>query len=194
MISSDPKFGASNSLPLANARVVRFAGTENEPLLQQIGALRLQVWRATGTTIRLPKETVSWRDPVEDSDGIHLAVFRGDELVAATRLNVYQKFIDMPGNAWMDSLTEHPSEPYGVIGRLVVSSSFQHFGLGKFLDKECLKEAARQGCSSLLCDVPPYRVAPLEKMGFRVIQPPKLGVTLPEIAWTVMYIELKDNK
>jgi predicted N-acetyltransferase YhbS len=194
MMFSERTSTVLNQLPIGNARAVRTMGTEDSSLLHKIGELRLRVWRASGTTVNLPNETVSWCDLVEDSNGLHFAVFREEELVAATRLNIYRNFVEMPGHTWMDALTEYPQEPFGVIGRLVVSPSIQHSGLGKFLDRECLYEAAKMGCASLLCDVPTYRVASLERMGFRQIQSPKFGVKLPEIAWTVMYIDLKDNK
>ena len=184
----------NDPLTIEGAGLVRFDGFADESLLCQIGELRLSVWRASGTRIEVPAAIKSWRDTPQDSNGIHFALILGSELIAATRLNVYQNFVDMPGHDWFSSLKVKLATPFGMIGRLVVAPAYQHKGAGKWLDRECLREAALRGCKSVLCDVPSYRVESLTRMGFKAIQAPKKGVMLPEIEWTTMYLSLNDNK
>ena len=49
--------------------------------------------------------------------------------------------------------------------------------------------AKELGAASVVGDVPPYRVKHMERLGFTVVQPPKKGITLPNVEWTVVYLE-----
>jgi hypothetical protein len=116
--------------------------------------LRLEVWRASGTTINIPAETVSWRDSADDLNGLHIAILQSAELLAATRLNYYHKFTDIPVHKWLGRLTEKPQEPLGVIARLVVSPSAQHLDWENFLIESAFMKqpdrAALRFCASCL--------------------------------------------
>ncbi|MDP2438234.1 MAG: GNAT family N-acetyltransferase, partial [archaeon] len=128
----------------------------------------------------------------QDQTGMHVMLRHADggSLVAATRLSVYEEFEDMPGSSWFSRLTEQVPGPVGVIGRLVVHTDLQRRGVGRWLDSLLIQISRQCGCKSVFCDVPPYRVDTLKRMGFRQIMAPKAGPALPDITWTAMCLHL----
>ena len=172
--------------------LIEFVGSSRSELLDAVRCLRLQVWQSTGTTIRADFIESGWLDP-EDSAGTHFVVMRGLQLVAAVRLHIYRIISDVPGHESFDSFILPPQVPLAMIGRLVVRTDCQHQGLGKLLDGECIRRAKAAGCSGVLCDVPPYRVGPLMRNGFEIVQLPEPGIALPDILWTPMYLNLRES-
>jgi GNAT superfamily N-acetyltransferase len=170
--------------PAPTGYTVRTFFGKNRFDTDQLGALRLEVWLASRTQVR-DRSPRQW---IEQSDGfsLHIVIEQQGRIVAATRLSIYERFDDMPGAAWFNRLTEAIPGPVGIIARLVVHPAHQRHGLGKYLDEICIAISTAAGCQSVFCDVPPYRIASLERMGFRVIMPGKFGPALPEIAWTAM--------
>ena len=166
-----------------------FTGRENEALLQAIGCLRLEVWRDTGTTIHPDLPTDCWLDN-EDSKSFHFAVVEDSGPLAATRLTIYNNPSELSYSNWYDSIDVIPKGSFGAISRLVVKTNSQHRGFGKLLDEKCIELARSKHCSGVLCEVPDYRVEPLKRKGFHVIQPPKSGWYFPDIMWSAMYLPL----
>jgi N-acetylglutamate synthase-like GNAT family acetyltransferase len=86
-------------------------------------------------------------------------------------------------------LSVEPKPPVASLSRLVVHPNYQHQGIGKHLDAARVVRAKELGAASVFGDVPPYRVKHMEQLGFKVIQPPKKGISLPDIQWTAVYLE-----
>lgn len=157
-------------------------------LLEQIITLRHLVWTAAG----IPMKNVgrdAWTDD-QDLYGMHVGIGSQGQLVAATRLGVFANWEEIPGSWWFNNLTEPVPGPVLTISRLVVSPTIQKQGLGRTLDTLAIETARMLGCKSVFCDVPPYRVEPLKRMGFRQIREPKVSRNFPTLTWTAMLYSL----
>lgn len=172
---------------------VSFEGSERSDLLDEIGILRVRVWKAAGVELALPLLQGRWLDEA-DKTARHFAVLDTGKLIAASRLNLYREFRDIPNADWYTSVTVLPRFPVAEITRLVVAPEYQHQGLGKALDDESIALARAWSAGCVFCDVPDYRIDSLTRRGFRVIQEPKLGIRFPTVRWTAMILDLSQNQ
>lgn len=177
--------------PSADYQLTSFFGRENSALFENIAALRVKVWRATGLEMSpdFPKDRL-----VEDLDdrSVQFAVVDGKaRLIAATRLTICPTENELPYAEWFNGLTERPPFPLGYISRLVVDPEHQSNGLGYYLDTVCIEHSKSHGAASVLCDIPDYRLAGLERRGFRIVQPPIRGIVFPTIHFIGMLLDLR---
>jgi GNAT superfamily N-acetyltransferase len=157
-------------------------GDANVQFLDQIGVTRFEVWRSVRTTKETPQD---WIDDL-DRTSLHLGFRIDSTLGAVTRLSMFATWEDTSESRWFNRLSEPVPGPVAIIGRLGVRPEFQGQGLGKYLDLICIEIARNLGAKSVFCDVPPYRVAPLQRMGFKVIMAPKRSRNFPDLTWTAM--------
>lgn len=157
---------------------------------EKIISLRSKVWGFT------PKK--GWEEPADET-GLHILVYSlgksRSRLVASTRLNVYEKFTDVPGYWWFDSFKEYPPSTLSVIGRLVVDESHRNLGIARYLDETCVNISKKLNLNGVFCDVPPNRVLSLESQGFRKIMDGKKSRDfLPGIEWVSMCLYFEERK
>jgi GNAT superfamily N-acetyltransferase len=181
--------GPSSHLPVT-FELMSFDGNDRPDLLDEIGTLRVDVWKATGIELTLPLLRGRWLDKADET-ARHFAVRHNGRVVAASRLNLYREFTDIPDAEWYTSLTVLPSFPVAEITRLVVAPEYQHQGLGKALDEECIATARTWSAGCVFCDVPEYRIGPLTRRGFQIVQEPKPGIRFPTVRWTAMILDLQ---
>lgn len=161
-------------------------GESDRNFLAEILKIRLAVWQKVRTT----KRSISdWAEAL-DQNSIHLGIWIGNKLGAVSRLSFYRTWAETSESRWFNQLTEPVLGPVAIIGRLGVLETFQGQGLGKYLDLVCIEAARRLRFRSVFCDVPPYRVEPLQRMGFRVIMAPKWSRNFPDLTWTAMKYDL----
>lgn len=183
---------AAISLP-PHFECITFSGAEKPDLLDEIGALRVRVWEATGVEQTLPLIRGLWLDEA-DNLACHFAIRHHGSVVAASRLNLYREFAEIPDAAWYTSLKRLPPFPLAEITRLVVSPDYQRQKLGTVLDEECIAIAKTRNAQCVFCDVPEYRMSHLTRRGFQMIQEPKLGIRFPTIRWAVMFLDLQKQR
>jgi GNAT superfamily N-acetyltransferase len=174
---------ASSSFEAPLGGILQLAYGDSAPeFLDEILATRFEVWRSVRTT----KEKI--QDWAEDLDQIslHLGLRIGATLGAVSRLSIFPTWDATSESRWFNRLTETVPGPVAIIGRLGVRDEFQGQGIGTYLDLVCIEIARHLGSKSVFCDVPPYRVAPLQRMGFKVIMAPKRSRNFPDLTWTAM--------
>jgi GNAT superfamily N-acetyltransferase len=176
----------------ASFELISFDGNDHTDLLDEIGMLRVHVWEASGVELNLPLVRGRWLDEA-DQAARHFAVRHDGKIVAASRLNLYREFAEIPDAEWYASMTALPSFPIAEITRLVVYPEYQHQGLGKALDEECIATARNWSAGCVFCDVPEYRISSLTRRGFKVVQEPKLGIRFPTVRWTAMMLDLQQS-
>ena len=168
-----------------------FYGLSNPSLLDEVTSLRARVWMSSGYPMTITLADGKWSDAMEDSS-THFAIKNSQGiLIAASRLTIFSKISEMPQGDWFDGLTETPAAPIAYISRLVVDHSVKNCGLGYFLDSECIKLAKSKNLKSVFCEVPEYRMAGLERRGFKIVQQPKEGVVFPTLKWVAMLLPLE---
>lgn len=167
-----------------------FSGTSEPDLMNQIGALRWQVWKRTGYDIELSIPDEHWFDN-RDASSEHLAVVADDgTLIGATRVEWYESITHLQDTQLSDSIAQRADPPVVLISRLVVDQEYQGRGVGYFLDSCCIEIACSKGAQSILCDVPEYRIAGLQRRGFMLLEDPKPESTFPSIRWAAMMKQL----
>ena len=178
--------------PNADFQLTTFLGRENSALFGRVAALRVKAWRATGLEMS-PNFPEDYLTDELDERSVQFAVINGrDDLLAATRLTMCPAQDDLPYPEWFKGLTEEPPFPLGYISRLVVEPSHQSNGLGYYLDTVCIEYAKSHDAVSVLCDIPDYRLAGLERRGFRIVQPPMRGIAFPTIHFIGMLLDLRN--
>lgn len=152
----------------------------------EVSILRFSTWKDRTSTIK--PSTPDWRESMDDW-GWHFLIHQGNRLVGAARLHVYDEWSSSKSAEYFDGLNVSPKNPVGYLSRLVVDPNSQGLGIGTFLDKHRVLKAQELGAKSVICDVPSYRVPHMVKLGFKVCQSPKMGLALPDIEWTGLYLE-----
>ena len=167
-----------------------FSGRSNSLLLDEIARLRVRVWRATGFEMSPDFPADSLHEAL-DGDSLHYAIMDCDAgLVAASRLTICPSEDELPYPEWFRGLTERPKFPVAYIARLVVDPGHQGKGLGYYLDTVCIQAAKDLRASSVLCDIPDYRLDGLTRRGFRIVLPPTQGVVFPSVYFIGMLLDL----
>lgn len=169
-----------------------FFGREYSALFDEIAILRVKAWRATGLEMSPDFPEDSLTEALDDRSVQFAVVTRNSELIAATRLTFCPSRQDLPYPEWFKGLTEEPPFPLVYISRLVVDPRFQSNGLGYYLDGVCIEYAKSRNAGSVLCDIPDYRLAGLERRGFRIVQPPIRGIVFPTIHFIGMLLDLRN--
>jgi predicted GNAT family N-acyltransferase len=168
-----------------------FVGREVPEVLREIESLRVRVWRDTGFTIKPGHEQdTHWGDDW-DAECTHFAVRKNGTLIAATRVSTHHSIESTPYPEWFPNLSPEPHPPLLYISRLVVDQTFKRQKLGDLLDLKCIQLGRYLGAGAILCDVPEYRIEPLQRRGFILTCEPKLGVLFPTMRFSGMILRLE---
>src|ERR1700733_50527 len=126
--------------------------------------LRFDIWNSETELKAVTKASAEIRDAHEDH-ARHWAAFRNEEMVASARMCVHSDLTESPDiGIFMDV---ELSTPVATLNRLVVHASARGVGLAARLDECRISAAVAQGARSIVGSFPEYRIATLEKRGFR---------------------------
>ena len=141
-------------------------------LLEEIGRLRVQVWKHEGVDIEVdPILGKCWLDN-HDLHAEQWVVWRGNSIVAAGRFCIHNLVEEIPEYEYFDCFTDTIKRlptPIASMNRLVVCPSARRHGLASKIDRVRIEAAERMGARSIVVDVPPYRLEHMKKLGFIVI-------------------------
>lgn len=160
-------------------------------LLEAIGRLRAQVWRAEDEmTMKIFGDADIWTDPV-DSQAYHWVVYLRGELVASARLSIHASIADAPNSEAFLDFGIQAKGPIASINRLVVAKSTRGLGIARALDLARLNKAKELGAHTVLA-VPAghQRRQSLAKLGYVAVatdlNPQSLGIQLENVNVSLM--------
>ena len=140
----------------------------DEDLLEKIGALRVEAWKAEAPSAA---GMGTWLDEF-DRSARHWAVFDHGILLASARLTTHGSLAEVPdAESYPGVFREPPAAPIGSLNRLVVHPSARGQGLSKRLDLIRLEAAENLGCRSVILSTASgsHRVRQLIGWGFEWI-------------------------
>lgn len=183
-----PSNSENTSLP-PEYEVIKFHGATNLVILEQICKLRLSVWQDQKVKMVGDFSSGSWSD-AEEVKSTHWAVFYAGELVAASRMTIYNFLSELPDARFYQELPEISAMPIGYLTRDVVLKEHQGKGLGEYFNRVRISELRNVRAKTVLASIPDYRISSFEKLGVKLIREPRLGYVFPEMKWAVVSMSL----
>ena len=149
-------------------------------LLQQIFKLRVTCRQDDGY-ITSEKYPDGWFDEMDISAN-HFAVFREDKLIAAARINYYDKISEHYYFHYFNDLTGYPeNEPVAYLSRVVVLPEYRLAGISRSLVAIREQHALHKGVKNILTDVCDFQINNFLNYGYQ-----NLGMLHSEkIKWEV---------
>lgn len=142
---------------------LEFTPSPSADVLQEIGRLRVEVWRTELLPGFFPDGV--WLEP-HDSTGLHWFARDAGRIVAAARLNITQRVEDaVDGKAWCAAGRSIPG-PVANLSRLVVLPSFERRGLGLRLILARLEKARELGAATCIVCASGKPLERLLQLGF----------------------------
>lgn len=140
-----------------------------EDLLNQIAALRLDVWKSAATSLHKTSPN-SWISDYDHTNR-HFLSFSDDQLVAASRLdiaNAVEALVDA------EAITTcfpdwRPNPPIGFLKSLVVHPTARSQGLARKHDTERINFATLKKCKIIIGAAVSWRQASLARLGFNLV-------------------------
>ncbi|MDB5284930.1 MAG: hypothetical protein JWO06_4005 [Bacteroidota bacterium] len=148
-----------------NSIFIREVGPEETDLLPAIFKLRVTCRQDQGyiTPENYPD---GWFDEVDDSAS-HFAVFEGERLIGAARINYYGKISEHYYYHYFNDLSGYPqNETVAYLSRVVVHPDFRLAGISKSLVSLREDHAWQKGVKNILTDVCDFQIENFLKYGY----------------------------
>jgi len=129
--------------------------------------LRYEVW-SKEATLRPDVVAQGLITDWHDAHARHWAVFDGDSIVAAARMCVHGRQEETPDYPPFSRI--RLPAPVATINRLVVHPTARNHGLASKLDERRITAAREDGAKCVVGTAARSRIAPLERLGFRLIE------------------------
>lgn len=145
-----------------------FNGSDNPGMLREIEAFRFKVWKRL-----IDSHVASARFRIDrfDYEGWHVVYLDEGDIVASARLTIAADEAGVPDLCSFAPHVQQMSFPIGILNRLVVHWEHAGIGVGRRMNVDRIKLAARQGVSEVWVEVQTGRVASMQRLGFEELGP-----------------------
>ncbi len=160
--------------------------TDND-FMREVGQLRYKVWFDQGLDMSNSGDSNSMLD-ANDDNAIIWAVYHDGIMVGTARLNLFDDLAESP-TAYMHSELSCPA-PVATLTRLVLLEGCRGKNLGKLFDQIRLQQARILNAKTAFLMCPPWRVAPLERIGYKCLGKATPSKLWPDANWMIMMLDL----
>jgi hypothetical protein len=170
-------------------KVVNTARQSDETFMREVGQLRYRVWSEEGMDMSNSTGAECMLDAVDDN-AIIWGVYHDGVIVGSARLNLYDDLADSPTAYMHSELNALCPTPVATLTRLVLLKAFCGNGIGKFFDFIRLEQARKIGAQTALLMCPPWRVEPLQRLGYQHLGKASPSKLWPDADWMIMTLDL----
>lgn len=149
-------------------------------MLQDIANLRYTVWKNTDMDMSKSITKIGWLEE-EDRNSWLWFIYKKDRIIASTRLSVHESIESFIDYSFYKGLEKYYPPPIASFKRLMVLNEYRGYKLGKYLDLARIRMARNMNLKSVALDCPEWRVAPLVKIGFKMLREPTPAPFCPSI-------------